>query len=196
MKLNRLIVTVASVLLSSSLWASSTEYAFDTNSLIGIEGGINTTNYEFGTTTTNETYSKTTEHVGLKVGAETRNYRLYFDANYHFDLGDRYDYIVMYGGAFQYKFNVADFMNIFLGVRGGVANFSFRSSTETFKRTISDPYVGGDIGMNFHLGDTIDLEFGGKIVSIQADNLKNGALYHVNEMVSGYTSIIFKWEMD
>jgi hypothetical protein len=118
---------------------------------------------------------------GLKLGAESKNYRIFFNGNHH-DIKD-FDYAYTYGVALQYKFNFTEIANFYLGVNGGYANMKANTGT-----TVSDPYFGGDAGFNFHASELVDLELGARAIKINNDLVDN--------MVSGYASVIFKYQMD
>lgn len=188
--------TLALSLLTTSLAARGGDYAFESNSLVGIEAGGSSLSYEYGTPDNNTQSDITLANLGLKLGAETRDFRLFLSGRYYYDSSRKHDYIVTYGAEFQYKFNVSSFMNAYIGASGGVASLAFRADGETFTRTISDPYFGGDAGVNFHVTKSVDWELGARVISIQADNLRDSKTYHINEIVSAYTSIIFRWKMD
>jgi len=192
---NRLKTVIVGLALSSaSLMASEVSgYEFQTKSLVGIEGGYNTLRYEYGTPTDNSIHSTWIGHIGLKIGAETKEYRVFLSGRYYYDKSG---YIMTYGGEIQYKFNVTKAFNVFMGANGGIVNLAFRANGENFTRTLSEPYFGGDLGANIYLGKSVDWEFGGRVMSIQADNIRNGKTYHVNQLLTAYTSIIFKWTMD
>lgn len=200
-------IRLKSVVLGLALTASTlvagnmSDYEFQTNSLVGIEGGYNALGYEYGTLSNNSISRVWLGHGGLKIGAETKDFRVFLSGRYHYDSSSSYDYIVTYGAEIQYKFNVSKLFNIYMGANGGIANLAFRANGENFTRTISDPYLGGDLGANIHLGKSVDWEIGGRVMSIQADNIKADSTgtvktYRVNQIVSVYTSIIFKWQMD
>jgi hypothetical protein len=186
---------VVTSLFITTLMAQDLNYNEYTYSLVGIEGGYSSLDYENGVRTDNTQGDVILSHAGLKIGAETQDFRLFLSGRYFFDSEKEYDYIVTYGGSLQYKFNIAQFMNLFLGVNGGIANMKFRAVGENFSRTLQEPYVGGDIGTNIHLGKSIDLEFGARVMSIQGDNTIDGVTYSIGNIVSGYGSIIFKWQM-
>jgi len=197
--LKKVILSLA--LSTASLIAGEISYDdFQTKSLAGVEGGYNAIGYEYGTPSNNTIKRKWVGHAGLKIGAETKDFRAFLSGRYYYDSSRQYNYIVTYGGEIQYKFNVTELFNLFIGANGGVANLAFRADGENFTRTISEPYFGGDLGANIHLGKSIDWELGGRVMSIQADNIKqvNGVYktYHVNQLITAYTSIIFKWTMD
>jgi len=193
---NRLKAVVLGLVLAGSSLVASDSYDFQTSSLVGVEGGYSALGYEYGTPTNNTTHRLWIGNMGLKLGAETKDFRVFLSGRYFYDSSSSHDYIVTYGAELQYKFNVTKVFNIYMGANAGIANMAFRATGESYTRTISDPYFGGDMGMNIHLGDSVDWELGGRVMSIQADNLKSGKTYHVNQIVSAYTSLIFKWKMD
>jgi len=183
-------------LVGSTLLAQGTEIDSDTFSLVGLEGSYSSLDYENGTRTDNIQGSESLGGLGLKLGAESKDFRIFLGGRYFVDSESKYDYIVTYGAELQYKFNVSQIMNIFVGVNGGIANMKFRADGEDFSRTLQEPYVGGDVGANIHLGRSVDLEIGARILSIEGDNTINSVTYHVGSIVSGYGAIIFKWQMD
>ncbi|MEA1983599.1 MAG: hypothetical protein U9N39_08635 [Campylobacterota bacterium] len=189
-------VLLGLVIVSSSLMSDTSIYRNESNSLVGIEGGIDALNYEYGVRTNNTINNTWLGHAGLKIGAESKDFRVFLSGRYFYDNESRHDYIMTYGAEIQYKFNISKFFNAYMGANAGIANMAFRANGENFTRTISDPYYGGDLGFNIHLGKQVDWELGGRVMSIQADNIREGKTYHVNQIVSAYTSIIFKWKMD
>ena len=198
---NRLKAVVLGLVLAGSSLVARDSYDFQTSSLVGVEGGYSALGYEYGTPSNNSINRIWIGNMGLKLGAETKDFRVFLSGRYFYDSSSSYDYIVTYGAEIQYKFNVSKVFNVYMGANAGIANLAFRASGESFTRTISDPYFGGDLGVNIHLGDSVDWELGGRVMSIQADNIRKDSTgvsktYHVNEIVSAYTSIIFKWKMD
>ena len=194
------IVVASSLLLSSTTFANENFYS-QTKSLVGIEGGYSSVDYENGVRTNNIQDSVSLGNIGLKLGAETEDFRVFLSGAYFFDSGSQYDYLTTYGLAVQYKFNVTKVFNIYLGANGGLMNAKVRAKDskgveETFSRTFADPYFGGDLGANIHLGDSLDLELGGRVMSVQADNTQGGVTYRIGNIVQGYGSLIFKWQMD
>ena len=195
------IAIVSSLLLSSAVFAGENFSYSQTKSLVGIEGGYSSLDYENGVRTNNTQGSVSLGNVGLKIGAESEDFRVFLTGGYFFDTSSQYDYLTTYGLAIAYKFNVTEVFNIYLGANGGIMNAKVRAKDsngveETFSRTFSDSYVGGDLGANIHLGDSVDLELGGRIMSVQADNTINGVTYRIGNIVQGYGSLIFKWQMD
>jgi len=189
-------VVVSALLITSSLMAdeSPSLYSYDgVYSFVGSEGGFGRLDVERDDGTISTINKKDMYGGGLKIGAQTDDYKIYLNANYY--DADDFDYMTTYGVGLQYMFNFSKVMNAFLGVNAGVANMRFLIPGET-SRTISDPYVGGEAGLNIHLGKTIDLELGARILSMDAENTKGGITYTFDNMVTGYASINFKYKMD
>jgi len=186
-------IVLSIVLFATPLMA---DYEFQTKSLIGIEGGYSSLGYEDGTTFNNVQGTTDLNNLGLKLGAETEDFRAFLSARYFHDASNKYDYLATAGLEIQYMFNVSKFFNIYLGANGGYAEIKFRSDTETFSRTITNPYYGGDIGTNIHLGDSVDVELGGRIMSIQGSNTMANRTYKIESVINAYASLIFKWQMD
>jgi len=186
-------IILSAALTATSLLADISDYEFKTKSLVGIEGGFNVVDYVYNSA--NSPKSSNLASAGLKIGAETRDFRVFLSTRYLFDTGNEYDYIVTYGGEVQYKFNASEVFNFYLGVNGGMANIRFTPPIGTY-RTITSPYFGGDMGTNIHLGDTMDLELGARVMSIQETNTIDGIEYRFNNIITGYASLIFKWQMD
>ncbi len=187
-------VVLASMLVSAPLMA---EYSFndDMYSLFAIEGGYSTFDVErneAGVPASIKKYDMA--HAGLKIGAQSKNYRVFLSGRYY-DAED-FNYATTLGAELQYMFNFAKYADFFLGVNGGIINMRFNPEGEEVSRTISDPYYGADVGFNLHLADEFDFEIGAKIMQIDAHNDKSGINYKFDNLVSGYASIIFKYKMD
>jgi len=182
---------VAAMVFGSAVMADTVIYP--DYSLIGIEGGVTSINYDISNQA--DTEKKTVNNIGVKIGAESYNYRILLTADYYTNPDNSYDYIGTYGGELDYLLNVSTKMNLYIGVNAGLANIKFTAQNETSKRLISDPYYGADAGINFHASKLIDLEIGGRLMMIDASNTKNGVTYTFNNFVTGYASIIFKYEM-
>lgn len=196
-RLNKIVVST--LLVASSLMAEQSAglYSFENiHSFVGIEGGYNSLDVEGNNGTDPALLVKhDLYHGGLKVGAQSDNYRIYLNANYY-DGADSFDYMTTYGIGIQYMFNFSNAMNAFIGLNTGMANARFVVATETTSRTISDPYMGGEAGVNVHLGEDIDLEIGARILSMDISNTKNDITYIFDNMITGYASINFKYEID
>lgn len=173
--------------------------ASESASLVGIEGGYSSVASEItDRAATPNRYtqdSSTMGNVGLKIGAEGKNYRVFLNGRYyHADA--EYDSLATYGVDAQYKFDFSSAFDIFIGVGAGIANAKFNLPGEPFTRTISDPYYSGDLGVNIHMGKSFDLELGGRYTSLEALNSKSSVDYTFNNIVTGYMSIIYKYQLD
>ncbi|MDQ7043339.1 MAG: hypothetical protein Q9M34_07375, partial [Sulfurimonas sp.] len=174
--------------------STAADYDFQSNSLMGVEVGGSSIDYTYNNA--NSPQDVTVSSLGLKLGAETKDFRAFIDGKYFYDSSSTYDYIVTYGGALQYKLNPSKLFNIFLGVNAGIANIRFIPADGSPYRSMSSPYFGGDLGVNIHLGNTMDLELGGRVMSIQDTNTINNVEYRIGNIVNAYASLIFKWQMD
>lgn len=180
---------LASALMATSLMAEVSEYEYNTYSLVGLEGGYSSFDY---TNTTSETLSL--NHGGFKIGGQSENYRLFLSIR-AYDSAD-FDYARTYGVEGQYLFNFSKYVNFFLGINGGVADMKFIDSASGDSVKVYDPYYGGDAGFNIHIGDMADLELGARIMTINSDVTVGVNTYEIDNIVTGYASIIFKYKMD
>ena len=145
-------IVISALLITSSLMAdeSAISYSYDNvYSFVGIEGGIGRLDVEKDNGSVSTINKKDMYFGGIKIGAQTDNYKIYLNANYY--EADDFDYMTTYGVGLQYMFNFSKHVNAFLGLSAGVANMRFLVPGET-SRIISDPYVGGEGGFNIHLG--------------------------------------------
>ncbi|WP_297433616.1 hypothetical protein [Sulfurimonas sp.] len=184
---------VAAAMLSSAAMADTVIYP--DYSLIGIEGGMTSINSDVDTATMSDSVNKTVQNIGIKIGAESYNYRIFLTADYYTNPDSSYDYIGTYGGELDYLLNVSTKMNLYIGLNAGIANMKFKAPNETTKRLISNPYYGADAGLNFHASKLIDLEVGARLMMLDATNTKDNVTYTFNNFITGYASIIFKYEM-
>lgn len=194
MKINKILSTAlfASLLIATAGEAREFNMS-STKSLLGFEGGYSNTYIDTTTATTSTTTKFKPYHGGIKIGGESEDYRLFLSARYY--NVDGFDYITTYGGELQYKFNFSNYMNFFVGFNAGLANAKYKPATTTV-RTFSKTYYGADAGFNIHMGESVDLEFGSRVMSIAADNLSGTTTYTFDRIVTGYGSLIFKYSMD
>ncbi|MEA3228483.1 MAG: hypothetical protein U9P38_05345 [Campylobacterota bacterium] len=172
------------------------DYTFESNSLVGIEGGFSRISNEV---TIGNDYSVNKDNganIALKIGGQTRNYRLYLNARYYMDFNDKFDYITTYGAEGQYIFNITSGNDFFIGVEGGILNMKFQLENEKISRTISDPYLGAGAGFGFDVGESFYLELGTRILNVDAINTNNNISYQFNNIISAYMSVVVKYHMD
>jgi len=186
-------IVLAGLVLTTPLMA---EFNFnkDIYSLLAFEGGYSSFDVEKNDTLTPATITKyDMMHAGLKIGAQSKNYRVFLSGRYY--NADDFDYATTIGAELQYMFNFSSMANFYLGLNGGIVNMRFTDGGTT-SRTISDPYYGGDAGFNIHLADNVDFELGARVMQIQAENKIGLISYKFDNLISGYASIIFKYKMD
>ena len=188
------LVVVLATLATAPLMAED-NYEFETNSLVGIEGGASSLDYYKNSSAISRV---SLANVGLKLGAETKDFRVFLSGRYFYDPSAEYEYLITYGAELQYKLNVSKAFNLYMGVNGGYASMRFDPTNDAYgPRSLSAPYFGGDVGTNIHLGETTDLEIGGRAMRIHA--IHNGGAsgnYNIGNIVNVYASLIFKWTMD
>jgi len=185
-------VLLPALLFSSAAMADGVVYP--TQSLLGIEGGVTNINYDISNK--KSTVNKTVENLGVKIGAQSYDYRVFLSMNYYTNPDSSYDYIGTYGGQLDYLLNISSKTNIYLGVNAGIANMKFTAPNEVTKRTISNPYYGVDAGVTLHRTRFVDLEFGARFMMLDATNRKNNVTYTFNSFMTAYASINFKYQMD
>ncbi len=174
--------------------ASGDDFVFNTKSLFGIEAG-----YTYYQTENNNQYTPVDKsydlaNIGLKIGAESENYRIFLNIRNYF-IGSGYDRLLTYGGEIQYLFNFSQKANFFMGANVGRLYGKFRAGDEPFKRDFSDFYYGGDLGFNFHINN-LDLEVGARYITSKAKDDQYGITYSVDSLITAYTSVIFKFQID
>ncbi len=183
-------------ILLASLMVSSISYANDaygSNSLVGFEAGYSNQDIKYAAPAKGEEFGS----AGMKIGAETNNFRMFLSARIlenktDVDLNSAY----LYGLEFQYMFNIVDFTNLFIGANYGRMSLEF-DDLEAKRREYTTDYIGGDVGLNFHLGESFDLELGGRIMTLDdPDHTLDGVSYTFDDIVTGYMSLIYKYQID
>lgn len=178
-------------MLGTISYASSNDYVYSSDSLVGIEGGY----ASFDTKDSNAIKENEKFGVaGLKIGAQTHNVRMFLSFRNAFV--EDYDYAYMYGGEIQYKFNFSSIANFYIGANIGRISFRFEDpSNSNTVRDFTTKYVGGDVGFNFHVANNVDLELGARLISIpDPEHTLNGVTYTFDDITMGYMSIIFKYQ--
>jgi hypothetical protein len=175
--------------------AVASEYEVDTYSLVGVEGGYSSFDYE---RTDAAGSVKRTDgellHGAIKVGAQSNHYRIFLSARF-FDM-DNFDYARMYGIEGQYMFDFSKMANFYIGINAGTTDMKFVDSENAQSLKVSKPYYGGDLGVNVHFGDSIDWEIGARYLAIDSTVTESNIEYSFDRIIMGYTSLIFKFKMD
>ena len=180
------------------------DYTFHTKSLFAVEGGYNKIVGDItDTSATIPTYNlgvknKGILHLGVKIGAESDNYRVFLSAR-TYDTGNDLNRLNTYGGEIQYKFNFAKIANFFVGANGGIADIriSDNPGTSTYPAAkAQSTYYGGDLGFNIHATSRFDIELGYRYSKIKDDITQGTNVYNVDYLSGLYGSFIVRWEMD
>lgn len=177
--------------LCASLLCGTLATADEVKSLVGLEAGfseIGVSNDISGAAGFDETESFA--HGGLKIGAESHNYRFFLSGRYY--ATDDFEQLSTIGAEIQYLLNFTSWMNMYIGANIGILDAEIQADQ---KRTFSDMYYGADIGCNFHLGDSVDLELGARIIDVQGDNTIGGVTYTLDPLITGYGSVIYKFDL-
>jgi len=177
----------------SVLLLLATESMADVKSLVGLEVGFGQVNIKSDEIQQAEDITETVPLAGIKIGAQSDSYRVFLDAHYYF-TGD-FEYISAYGVSLQYLFNFSKKANFFLGLNTGFLDAEYKDKNSV-TRTFSDTYIGADAGLNYHLNDMIDFEFGARFMDVNEENIKNGVTYTLDPIINGYASVIIKYDLD
>ena len=192
-KLKKLVLTLS--LLALPAFAGGIIHENDTYSLVGLEGGYSSLDSEKNTLGSSAVTTKyRLPNLGLKIGAQTEHYRVFLNARYY--SNSDFDYMTTYGVELQYMFNFSSFANLYLGGGIGQYNMRFLPTGEATSRTLSNTYVSGDMGLNFHVLDNVDIEMGARVMSLGAENTISNVTYKFDTLLTAYGSIIFKFKMD
>lgn len=192
---------LSSALLLASISASAGENYFsnewDAKGLIAIEGagGSLSLKQENGSTITSEDNTGAGS-VALKLGGESKYYRLFLDGRYYMldasgfesskaaSLGLQIDYLIRAGEHF----------NIFMGLNGGGIYSKFQkdaisTGTPAAQYTNKDGYLGAQVGVNIDIIDNLGVELGlrAKHVFAAEDVLA------ISNSYDGYAAIVFKF---
>jgi len=182
-------LVILTTLISSSV-AGEPLLENDKTSLIGIEGAYNAIDIS-----NDASYSKKLDFmaIGIKIGAQTDNYRLFLSARKNF-IPNFNSYA--FGAEMQYLMNFSSVANMFIGINTGTISFKFDDEA-SLSRDISSKYIGGDIGLNLHLSDSADLEIGTRTMRLrEPSHLQGGVTYNLENITNVYVSLIFKYSMD
>lgn len=182
-------IIITALVLSTSSFASIVES--DTKSLVAIEGSYNSFDVA-----NDASFSEKVIHgaLGFKVGAQTDDYRIFISARSNFI--PNCDNAYSMGAEAQYVMNFSSKANIFLGLNAGYLKFELEDEANLIRK-ISTKYYGGDIGVNLHLSEVLDLEIGAKVIKLRdPSHLQSAITYNFGNITTIYMSIIFKYDTD
>ena len=171
---------------------AASEYELETESLFAVEGGASSIDVDVAGPTALTVEDDLVGNIGLKIGAQSEHYRVFLSARYY-SVADL-DSLYTFGGELQYMFNFSKYANFFVGGNVGKAIMEVTSSGGSGKSL----YYGGDAGFNIHAGEHFDIELGARYMHLNDEVTPAGSAYtfKFNSIVTGYASLILKWQMD
>jgi len=192
------IISSVVLLAAINVYAQSENYfasEWDAKGLLAIEGAGGAMNLT-SRTTSSITQSDDTASgaVSLKLGGESKNYRLFLVGTYYLldapnttkstaaSLGLQLDYLIRAGEHF----------NVFLGLNGGAIRSDFEYADSTYDGE-TNTYGGGQAGINIDIIDNLGLEFGARAKHVFKSNDNT---YGIENIYEGYGSIVFKFTGD
>jgi len=188
---------IISLIASSALFAEPS--SFYSKTLIGIEGGYSNFDVEKQVSGASSVIKKVDAgNIGIKIGAQSQNYRLFLSARYY--DGSGVNYVATYGGELQYLRDFNPKIGWFFGLNTGYTDGRVSTINESSSRDLSGFYAGGDIGINYHISKDYDFEIGARamfqnITDTKKDLDGNYVTYKLDNIVTGYFSIIYKFDM-
>ena len=186
---------VLSLALASSLVYAAEDFGDKSYSLIGIEGGYGNFDFDHGVTGSITTTSKSPAEYGFKIGAQSSEYRLFLSAR-SYTMSD-FKNVYSLGAEIQYLLDVSSYMNVFMGVGAGQMNFKYTASSSVADVSDDKTYYSGDLGANFHVADSLDVEVGGRYMYLGYDKTSSTtAVGKIDHMVYGYASLIYRFQME
>ena len=165
-------VVMATFLGCVPLFSNDEDYTYKSQSLFAVEGG-----YSFYNNNVTREFSDL--NFGLKVGAQSKNYRLFINANR--DNASNGDNIYRGGLSVQHMFNFSSHANFFVGINAGLTSGGDLNTGQEYPT-----YYGGDIGFNIYGEDNIDYEIAMR--SMKTENF--------DTITAGYFSVIIKYQID
>ena len=126
---------------------------------------------------------------GFKLGGESENYRLFLSGRYH--VVPDYDYVATVGAELQYLIRSGENFNIFFGVNGGMMRS--QATDNNIEYTVTNSYLGGDVGVNFDISQNFGLELGARLNQSLGDKKEPASIDYLAE---GYVSLVFKFTGD
>jgi len=130
--------------------------------------------------------------VALKLGGESKFYRLFIDGRYY--MLDANDYesskAVSVGVQLDYLIRAGEHFNIFMGLNGGGIYSKFQNTgTPSVQHTNQDGYVGAQAGVNIDIIDNLGIELGGRAKYVFTDD----DVVAISNAYEGYVAIVFKF---
>jgi hypothetical protein len=195
------IISSVVLLAAVNVYAQSENYfasEWDAKGLLAIEGAGGTMNLtsESNSTILNDD-DKAHGAVSLKLGGESKNYRLFLVGTYYiFDADNSTDSTAAsLGLQVDYLIRAGEHFNVFLGLNGGGIRTDIKQDTVvgTISNVETNAYAGGQAGINIDIIDNLGLEFGARVKHVFTGS---DHPYTIENIYEGYGSIVFKFTGD
>ena len=188
---------LSSAILLACVTASAGENYFsnewDAKGLIAIEGsGGSMSLVNQDTTGITVDDSTGAGSVALKLGGESRYYRLFVEGRYYMLDASGYESskATSLGLQVDYLIRAGEHFNIFMGLNGGgiFSNFQ-KQGTPSVQYTNKDAYIGAQAGVNIDIIDNLGIELGVRTKHAFTDNNVTA----ITNAYEGYVAIVFKF---
>jgi len=183
-------IALAASLLSMPVIAGADEY----KSLFAIEGGYNKISADVTDSGAAQTYTVQDSKlgsVGLKLGAEGENFRVFVSARYY--NAKDFSKLNTLGTEVEYLFHFSKPVSFFLSANAGKAFMKVGSTPNYASVSTNEYYYGGGAGFNLTVTDLVDVEVGARYMDLNSQVTQGTATYKFDSITSAYASIIFKW---
>ncbi len=192
---------LSSALLLASVTVSAGENYFsnewDAKGLIAIEGSggsLSLKNQNASTIALDD--STGAGSVALKLGGESKFYRLFLEGRYYMLNASDYDSskAASLGVQIDYLIRAGEHFNIFMGLNGGGIYSKFQkdaitATTPSVQHTNKDGYIGAQAGVNIDIIDNLGIELGARTKYIFAAD----DVVAISNAYEGYAAIVFKF---
>ena len=170
---------------------------WDAKGLIAIEGAGGAMNLVNQNATSISTDDSTgAGSVALKMGGESKYYRLFIEGRYFLMDADGYETskAASLGVQIDYLIRAGEHLNIFMGLNGGGIYSKFQenpssSTTSSPQFTNQDAYAGVQAGVNIDIIDNLGIELGLRAKHVFTDP----DVVSISNMYDGYAAIVFKF---
>jgi hypothetical protein len=181
------VVALAFVAVSAFANSNNSQGSSDVYSLIGIEGGYNSSSVNhFGSSSKAVNFS----HVGLKLGAQTQSYRLFLNLRGY--MSSDFKNTSSFGIEGQYMFAHFKVLDLFLGAGAGMMYMTTKESSFSFDHS----YYSGEAGLNFHIAPMFDLAVGGRYMKLGYKGGNTQVYVDIDHIATIYTSLVYKFKMN
>jgi len=187
----------SSVVLLAAMNASAGENYFanewDAKGLIAIEAAGGSMNLKDQSPTVVAAEEDVADaSVALKLGGESKYYRLFVEGRYYMVDQGSFESIeaASLGLQIDYLIRAGEHFNIFMGLNGGGIYSQFQdTATPSLQQTNKDAYAGAQAGVNIDIINNLGIELGERAKYVFSED----NVYSISNMYEGYAAIVFKF---